>query len=119
MANITKKSKNVTRLQILVDVALNAIYNDAIDREEETITNEISFLHKEEEVGTIKYVVHKKILAQGNGWSWDYPPTADEVEFRIEEASIEVFGQNGDVLKNVTSLANQMLEKKVGKILEY
>lgn len=117
MAKIEKKYK---RLELLVDSILNSIFNNVIEKEETTISGEAEIIHNNEIVGYVNYIVYKNVLATGSDWSYDYPPTADEVEFKLDSASVkDVYGNTGKELVNITQLLNKLLVKEEGKTLNY
>lgn len=117
MAKIEKKHK---RLELLVDSILQSIYNNVCESEETTITGEAEIIHKGEIAGYVKYVVYMKVLVAGTSWSYDYPPTADEVEFTLGSASVEmIYSVAGLELKNLTGLVNKMLINEEDKTLNY
>ncbi len=117
MANLQKK---LNRLELLKESVLESIYKDVFESEETSIKGQAEIIHNGEIAGYVNYLVTQNVLAAGTPWSYDYPPTSDEVEFILESASVEmIYSVGGLELKNLTSAINKVLSNSEGKILNY
>jgi hypothetical protein len=113
-------AKQSKRLEIVLDSILQSIYNDVYESEDTEIVGSANIKYKSDFIGEVNYVVSKEILVIGSTGSWEYPPDGDEVEFKLESATVKViYGKSDQELVNVKNLLNELLFKQEGKIFEY
>lgn len=112
-------AKQTKRLEIVLDAILQSIYNDVYENEDTEIVGSANIKYKDQFIGEVNYVVSQEVLQIGHTGSWEYPPDADDVEFKLESANVtEIFGKSDSELENVKNLLNEMLFKQEGKKLK-
>jgi len=112
-------AKQSKRLELVLDAVLESIYNDVYESEETEIIGQANIKYKDQFVGEVNYVVTQEVLVAGSKGSWEYPPEADEVEFRLQSAIVtEIYGKSDNVLPNVKQKLDTLLFKAEGKKLK-
>lgn len=122
---MSKINKKLPRLYELRDSILESIYNYSVsdfenDTEKTTIENEAEIIHNNELIGHVKFCVAINVLTKAFEGNYDYPPTAEEVEFELFSSSVVMMYSNkGLELPNITKSINDLLYKREGKILKF
>ena len=101
----------------LIDIIFESIYNNVVNYQETKAT--IPILYKNEEIGSLDYIVSINVLSEGRTWSYDSPPEREEIEIILESANVtSLINENGVELTNLKEAINRMLITKENTILQ-
>lgn len=119
--NPQKQVKQTKRCELLIDSILKSIYKNSVDNDSTNVVDEAEIIHNGEIVGYVTYAVNRNVVELGRSWSYDTPPSGDEVEVILISAICDVFisALYSKKLRNLTKFINEELILKEGKILEY
>lgn len=116
MQDVRKKLK-IKRLSKLKDSVLESIKKDALCTDHWWVDSTAEILHNDDLVGYVKYSLTKETIYGMKSNDYDVPDDPDELELTLNEAHIEIYGQTGEVLKNISDKLNDLLYKDFGKKL--
>lgn len=107
--------KNLPRLSKLYNACLESLNQSVnrFDEDEDMVAMECPLMYQDDEVGTLKYTLHQRVLWGAQKESYEYPPMSADVESIALYPYVDsLYSNDGNRLLNVEKRLNAMLQAK-------
>lgn len=107
--------KSLPRLSVLLLACIESI-NQSVNRYDEDkdmVAMEAPFMYNDEEIGTIKYTLHQRIICPASKRTYDYPDFSAEIQCIALYPYVDsLYSLDGNRLLNIEKQLNKMLNDK-------
>lgn len=110
---------NIQFFSELENAVIKSIFDHAIDRDDWNVQTDTEIIYNDDIVGYVKYDLTKETIYGMKSNDYDVPNDPDELELTLNEATVEIYGQTGNVLTNISKRLNESISSYFGKQINY